>query len=241
MNKLTLLGTGTADLTQKRTASSVLIEIDGTKIVFDMGWGTAQKLIQLGVNQDEIEHIIISHFHPDHITDLIPYLHSARQAGDKRIRPLTIYGPKGVEEMMSKVIGILDYLDLTTKPFEFDLNVVELESSLKFEIGNLELHFISLPPTGNHGIKFEVKDKTTCITGDSYYHEQEVEFLKNANFAIIDSGHLTDAEITALANKSGAKQICLSHINRHFDLQSLNDQTPETEIILGEDLMEIKI
>ncbi|MEE8278853.1 MAG: MBL fold metallo-hydrolase, partial [Thermoanaerobaculia bacterium] len=76
-DRLLLLGTGTCQLEAERTASSVLIELGDLRLVYDFGRGVTRRLAQLDLRQDEIEHVVISHFHPDHVSDLIPYLHAA--------------------------------------------------------------------------------------------------------------------------------------------------------------------
>jgi ribonuclease BN (tRNA processing enzyme) len=192
---IVFLGTGNADISLQKNTASVLIQLDKTNILFDIGRGIANALFRYGIRQDDLEHIIISHFHTDHISDLLPYLHSARQSGDKRTKPLNIYGPTGLKDFMLKIIGIMEYLDLEKNPFEFPINTFEIESNSKVVIDNHEFEFVSLPPANNHGLKFSVNDKTVAITGDSYFHNEEKEFVNNSDIAIIDSSHLNSDEI----------------------------------------------
>ena len=74
MARLTLLGTGTCQLEDGRTASSALIELDDLRLVFDCGRGVAARLAELGYRQDQLPHIVISHFHADHVSDLVPLM-----------------------------------------------------------------------------------------------------------------------------------------------------------------------
>ncbi|MBD3280570.1 MBL fold metallo-hydrolase [Candidatus Dojkabacteria bacterium] len=240
MNKLTLLGTGTNKIEVDRMASSVLLELGKTTIVYDIGRGVTQRLAQLGRRLNDIEHIITSHFHADHISDLVPYLHSAVYVGDKRNKPLNIYGPEGVDEMVNKVIDMLGYLDLEPRPFEFDITVHEFHSGEFLKIDDQEFEPVALPPVNNHGIRFEVNGKTVCLTGDSNFHQEEIEFLKNCDIAIIDSGHITDDEIVELIKQSRPGATYLSHVNRELDAGSFRKLTGEN-VVLGRDLMEIDL
>lgn len=71
-DKLVILGTGTCELRADRMASSVLVhlhdcQLNGRYVLFDIGRGIANRLAQLKLKSDDIEHIILSHFHPDHV------------------------------------------------------------------------------------------------------------------------------------------------------------------------------
>ncbi|GCE19816.1 MBL fold metallo-hydrolase [Dictyobacter kobayashii] len=72
MSSLTLLGTGTCQIEYERRASSVLLELEQTHILFDCGHGIVQRLLEVGLPHHQLSHVILSHFHPDHVSDLIP-------------------------------------------------------------------------------------------------------------------------------------------------------------------------
>ena len=80
MSCMTLLGTGTCEIEHQRRASSVLLELDGTYILFDCGHGVVQRLLEVGVQHNELEYIVLSHFHPDHVSDIIPFLQAGAYA-----------------------------------------------------------------------------------------------------------------------------------------------------------------
>src|SRR5260370_12193709 len=92
--------------------------------------------------------------------------------------------------------------------------VVHEVTGERFSIGLHEFDFISLPPAGNHGLRFTWNGKQYAITGDSNFHQDEIDFLNNVDLAIIDSGHIKDGEIVALAVATRAKAIVCSHLYR---------------------------
>ena len=67
--RLVILGTGTCQLEPNRMASSVLVQLPEAQFVFDMGRGISLRLVEVGLRQDDIEHVVLSHFHADHIGD----------------------------------------------------------------------------------------------------------------------------------------------------------------------------
>lgn len=240
---MVLLGTGTCQLQLQRMASAVLVELGDSRLVFDFGRGIAHRLVELGLRQDDVEHIVLSHFHPDHFSDLIPYLHAAAWSRtDPRQRDLHIYGPPGLDRLLE---GLLDLIgrDALGQP-TWRLHLHETESTT-LSIGGHGFDYASLPPAGNHGLKLRHRGLEVALTGDSSFHEQEVTFLQGVDVAVIDSGHSSDEEILELAARTQVGRLVCSHLYRELDSEDLNDRARRKgyngEILIGEDLMEIPL
>jgi ribonuclease BN (tRNA processing enzyme) len=231
MSSLTLLGTGTCQIEYERRASSVLLELDGTYILFDCGHGVVQRLLDVGVQHNQVKHIVLSHFHPDHVSDLVPFLQAgAWSKRNPRTSDIHIYGPRGVQRVVD---GLVDVFGLNSfQQPAYSVVVHELDEE-RFSIGSHAFDFVSLPPASNHGLRFRWHGKRYAITGDSYFHAEEI--------AIIDAGHIEDDDIVDLALASRAKHIVCSHLYREIDasqLQYLARQRGYEGIIsVGRDLM----
>ena len=239
--RLVLLGTGTCQLQTDRRASSVLIELDGLRVVYDMGRGIADRLAELGLRQDDIQHIVLSHFHPDHLSDLIPYLQAASWSRmDPRSLDLHIYGPPGLEVQLMRLLSLFDPGVLVRETFRVHLHEIRAEA---LEIQGYRWTFEDLPPAGNRGLKFERRQRVYALTGDSSFHEQEVEFLRGVDTAVIDSGHLDEDEIVALAARSNAGRIICSHVYQELDAAALQRRAEDRgfrgTLEMGQDLMEV--
>ena len=237
MNKITILGTGTSQITLDRRASSVLIELENTKILFDCGHGVVQRLLEIGVHPNNINHIILSHFHPDHVSDLIPFLHTgAKEKYNPRTTDLHVYGPSGVHRFIEKVENL--FMPDTFRLPSYDIVVHEIDED--FRIGPYSFEFISLPPYENHGLRFNWKGRSFAITGDSYFHDREKDFLRNVDLAIIDAGHLNEDKIVQLSVASQAKFIICSHLYEEIDKYRLQELARaagyEGTIVVGHDL-----
>lgn len=239
MSQVILLGTGTCQIEHERRASSVLIELDGLPILFDCGHGILQRLLEVGIRHNQLDHVVLSHFHPDHVSDLIPLLHAgAWSRRGPRTSDLHIYGPPGVQKLIEGFMNLFGPSSL--KQPAYDIRVHEVTAE-QFWIGSCQFDFISLPPAGNHGLRFAWHGKQYAITGDSNFHGEEIAFLRSVELAIIDSGHIEDDEIVQLAVASRAKTIVCSHLYREIDarhLQTLAQKAGyEGTIIVGRDLM----
>lgn len=237
MNQLTLLGTGTCQIEAERCASSVLITLEHMPILFDCGHGVVQRLLEVGVQHSQIEHVVLSHFHPDHVSDLVPLLHAgAWSRRDPRRTDLHIYGPPGVRDFMDRLFSVFGPGAFQQPSYSVVVHEVTDEH---FQIGSRSFDFIDLPPAGNHGLRFRENGKTCAITGDSSFHDAEIAFLKGVDLAIIDSGHLSDGEIVQLAAASQARTIVCSHLYRDLDAEQLQVQATSAgytgTILVGHD------
>ncbi len=247
MSSLTLLGTGTCQIEHGRRASSVLLELDHTYILFDCGHGIVQRLLDVGVSHHQVNHVILSHFHPDHVSDLIPLLQAgAWSRHNPRTSDLHIYGPVGVKRLLDglfQLFGTNSFQQPTYQVVVHEITDREREFTIG-PIGPLGSHsfeFLSLPPAGNHGLRFHWHGCRYALTGDSYFHAEEIAFLENVDLAVIDSGHIEDGEIIDLAVASQACTIICSHLYREIDAKRLQRDAElkgyQGTILVGRDLL----
>ena len=239
MSSMTLLGTGTCQIESARRASSILLTLDDTYVLFDCGHGVVQRLLEVGVQHNQLEHVVLSHFHPDHVSDLVPLLQAgAWSQQNPRTTDIHIYGPSGVKSFIRGLLTVFGESSLRQPGYHIEVHEI---TQGQFAIGQYSFDFISLPPAGNHGLRFTYNGKQYAATGDSHFHQEEIAFLRDVHLAIIDSGHSTDSEIVTLAAASQAQTIVCSHLYRMIDARSLQEQATNRgytgTIIVGYDLL----
>ena len=111
------LGTGGAVPSARRNTASVLVARGGERLLFDCGEGT-QRQMQRSLGLVQVDAIFFTHFHADHFLGLPGLLKTYDLT--ERERPLTIYGPRGLRDLiqsLGRVIGRVGY----------KLELVELE------------------------------------------------------------------------------------------------------------------
>lgn len=123
-----LVGTGGMMPLPNRWLSSVLIRYMGHLILFDCGEGTQISLRQLGWGIKDIDLVLISHLHGDHIAGLPGLLLSQGNSG--RTAPLDVLGPPGLTDAVSKLRVVAPYL-----PFE--VRCRDVSSGDTFELDEL--------------------------------------------------------------------------------------------------------
>jgi ribonuclease Z len=112
------LGTGGAVPSARRNTASVLVARGGERLLFDCGEGT-QRQMQRSLGLVQVDAIYFTHFHADHFLGLPGLLKTYDLT--ERERPLTIYGPRGLRDLiqsLGRVIGRVGY----------KLDLVELEA-----------------------------------------------------------------------------------------------------------------
>jgi ribonuclease Z len=112
----------------ERWLSSVLVRYGGHLVLFDCGEGTQISLRELGWGIKDIDLILISHMHGDHVTGLPGLL--LTQANSDRTEPVQIVGPAGLEAVLRGLLVVAPHL-----PFEIQSR--ELKSADAFELDGL--------------------------------------------------------------------------------------------------------
>jgi ribonuclease Z len=111
------LGTAGSMPTARRGPSATLIRRGGEKLLVDCGEGTQRQLLRSDVGLVDLTEIFLTHFHADHFLGLPGMLKTFALRG--RDVPLTLYGPRGLTELLQvlgRVIGRLT----------FEVGIVEL-------------------------------------------------------------------------------------------------------------------
>lgn len=110
-------GTGGSVPSPSRGLPAILMRHGGDRILFDCGEGTQRQLVR-SVGLTDVDSVFITHFHADHWLGLPGMLKSF--ALREREQPLTVYGPRGLKELMGEMRVVYGRM-----PYE--LSFIELE------------------------------------------------------------------------------------------------------------------
>jgi len=133
------LGTSGSVPTAKRALSATLVRRGGERLLFDCAEGTQRQLLRCDVGLVELEEIFFTHYHADHYLGLPGMLKTFSLRG--RELPLTIYGPRGLRELLAALKRIFGRL---TYPFE----AVELDPGEALERDGYRLETFAV----DHGV-----------------------------------------------------------------------------------------
>jgi ribonuclease Z len=104
------LGTAGSMPTAQRAPAALLVRRGGERLLFDCAEGTQRQLLRSTVGLVDLPEIFVTHFHADHVLGLPGMLKTFALRG--RELPLTVYGPRGLVELLGslkRVIGRLPY------------------------------------------------------------------------------------------------------------------------------------
>ena len=118
------LGTSGSTPTAQRALAATLVRRGGDRLLFDCAEGTQRQLLRCDVGLIELEEVFLTHFHADHYLGLPGLLKTYALRG--REAPLTLYGPKGLRELLASLRRIFGRL---TYPVE----TVELEPGARLD------------------------------------------------------------------------------------------------------------
>jgi ribonuclease BN (tRNA processing enzyme) len=246
--EIIFIGTGCGVPVKKRGPSSILMKIKDELLWFDTGPGNLRKLLEVGYTYKDVDYLLYTHFHIDHIADFGPIIFASKYEGDLREKDLTVIGPPGMIKFYQKLLNLYGE---QIQELNYDINIVELKDKLSttgWEICSMKV------PHMPESIAYRVKDergKVVVYTGDTSYFPELSEFAKKADMLIIECsfpvptpGHLYPEAVGKIANEAQAKEIIITHIYPECDREDI--LTPVCTKFKGKariayDLMKINI
>jgi len=224
-------------------------------MLFDIGPGTIRRLLEAGASIFNISYIFLSHFHPDHCADLIPFLFSntygsSERYGTYRTHPLTLITGTGGEAFFSQLQAA--YGDWIWRS-PVDLKLMEMRADgpdeARFPTFTLQTMPMSHKPE-SIGFRVTCPDSTCMVySGDTDLCEGLVELSKRADLLICEAslpddqkvaGHLTPSLAGQTASRARVKRLMLTHFYPPCDLGDVLGECRKAysgPLTLAEDLM----
>ncbi len=214
-----LLGTGTLLSNENHSCASTLLRYKSVNILVDIGPGTFEKLKLVKVMPEDLNYIFVTHFHPDHISDLVPFLlYYYLKSPDNSEEELQISGPPGLKNFILKMRHAYgDWLD----PYKRTFKIRELvQPTYKFPEFQLSWEKV-VHNTESIGFRFVFDEKVIVFSGDSEYCPALVNLCRNSTLAFLEcsfpdqnpmSGHLTPSSVAKIAKQAKVKEVMLTHL-----------------------------
>lgn len=158
MIDLTLLGCGGNVPMPNRFLSSLFINYKGRKMLIDCGEGTQIAMKKYNCGFKNIDLILITHLHGDHIIGLIGLLQTMGNSG--KTDDLTIVGPIGIIDAMKAIKVLVEYLPYKVNIIENPKQTFSLEHDI---LKDIDISTINL-------------DHSTECIGYSLYFKRKPKF-----------------------------------------------------------------
>jgi ribonuclease BN (tRNA processing enzyme) len=251
MAELIILGSGTGIPSLRRGSPGLVLISDNSKVLVDSGPGTLRRMLEVGITYRDIDLLLYTHIHPDHISELVPILVACRYTDLPRQKDLIALGSPGFKDHFE---GIKKLYWPWIEPPSYHLAIKET-SQKPFLFKELKIYSKSMAHMPESvGFRIEFKDgRSIAISGDTDYCRNVIDLAFEVDLLVLEcsfpdgkkcEGHLTPSLAGRIAFESHCKRLLLTHlypICDQFDILKQCGQAYKGEIILGEDLMKIRI
>lgn len=230
MTTLTILGSGTLLPDDDRRSAAHLLETEGARLLLDCGSGTVHGFDRHGVDWKGLTHVAVTHFHADHVADLVPLLFLLKYGmRPPREAPLVLLGPEGLRAYLDAQVSAFG--EWVLEP-GFPLQVVELAPHGSWEEpdGAFTLRAHPTPHTDRSvAYRVDTPDGTVGYTGDTGPDEAVAAFLAGSDVLVAECSfpdppetdtHLSPRSVAAMARAAGPALLLLTHIYPFLDPES---------------------
>jgi ribonuclease BN (tRNA processing enzyme) len=221
VSEVLFIGTSDAFGAGGRRQSAVLLRGQRGTLLLDCGSTTGSGLEELGVSRDEIDTILISHFHGDHFGG-IPLLLLAALYQDGRTRPLHIAGPPDVEARVRNLARAMGHA-IEDRDWTFPLQFQEVPPGSDYEIGPARIQ----PFETNHqleahpqGYRIDTGGELVAYSGDTGWFPELPKLSAGSDLFICECTlhretldfHLNLETIEAHQQEFDSGRIMLTHL-----------------------------
>lgn len=220
-----LCGTGSPMPNPQRAGPCNVVIAGNQVFVVDMGENGNRNLNLMGISAADVDALMLTHFHSDHIDGIGPLMlfHWTRGASTK---PLPVYGPEGVEQVVAG-FNAAYALDDSYRIAHHGENIVpsggggaearsfamDGETAIVLQSGGLTVTAFKVdhdPIKPAVGYRFDYKERSVCISGDAAKSANLIAVCKGADIIVHDAlqpklVQEMQAAFTAAGNSNTAK------------------------------------
>lgn len=249
MPEILILGSASAipDATHENT--HFLVMTQSKQILVDAPGNPISRLQQGGVDPLSITDLIVTHFHPDHISGVPLFLMVSWLLGRKQ--SLHIFG---LEYTLSRLEKLMDFYEWSAWPGMYPCVFHHLpEKNMQQMINTPDIAVYYSPVkhiVPNIGLRFEFlnSQRVMAYSSDTEPIPEVVSLGKNADILIHEAsgatlGHTSSEQAGEIASEAGAKKLTLIHYPTHqaSEIAERAKQTFNGEVILANDLMRLSL
>ncbi len=250
MAQIILLGTGAALSDETREHTYLVAKGKQSAILIDCAGSPVQRLIKADVALDRVDHLLLTHHHPDHIYGVSVFLLDLWLAGRKKV--LHIHG---LAETLRAVRAMMRAFEWR-RWFKFGFFPVEfhripprpraaLITTPEFSISTAPT--MHLLPTVAVRVTSHTSKKSITYSSDTQVCAPVVNLARGSDILFHEAttlntsnhGHTSARQAGAQAQRADARKLVLVHLPPHCDTKKWRAAAQKTfrgQIVVGKDL-----
>ena len=228
--------------------SGYLVQGGRVRVLLDCGNGVFGKLRAV-VDYAEVDAVVVSHLHADHILDLVPFASGLVYA--PRHQPVPVDGwpgtddpprprliaPAGAREAFRRLCAAAG---MRAEHIETGFALEEYDAADVVMVGDVEVRFQPVPhflPT--HALDVSDGEHRITYSADSSPSDDLCEFARGTDLLLIEAtlpraepdgerGHMTAAEAGEHGFKAGARRLVLTHLTDELGAARAEEEAERT-------------
>jgi ribonuclease Z len=251
LSRLIILGTANAISDEEHENTHMALRSKEHLVLIDCVNNPFIHLRRAGLNVIQLNDLILTHFHPDHVSGVPTLLMNSWLLGRKA--PLNIYG---LADTLDRLEQLLDAYDWTSWPNFFPVHFKRLpEEEMALVLSNEEFRLYTSPvhhlvPGIGLRIEFLHSGQTIAYSGDTEPCPQVIHLAERADILIHEAtgahpGHTSAAQAGVIARQAGVASLYLIHYQTTtLNLESLVSEATGTfngPVTLTRDFMELEL
>jgi len=234
--EIIFIGTGSGKTSLLRNHSAFIINASKIKLLIDAGDGISKALLQSNIDYNSINGIIITHFHPDHLSGLPSLLNQMKM--NNRKESLIIYCLGNSDTLKIYVETNLIFFDR----LGFKLELIELNDDaeiktndeISFKVkqnSHLDKYIVDEKRTANNlislSILFTLKGKKVFYSGDIGSAADLYLFKENYDIIISETTHVNLNDLQTALESKKCEKLILTHIEDDAALNEFIQAKPK--------------
>jgi ribonuclease BN (tRNA processing enzyme) len=259
--RITVLGAGSIVASPERFSSGLLVESEGTRLLLDLGPGVLEKLRKLGLDPHLCTAFLVTHFHIDHVSDLLPLImmwpYKPDGIPDQSPKPLRIIGPKGLKKLIKTLtedVEAFRYLSETMGCRRY-LNLWEMGDNGRHELETIAIKSAAVEHYGGVAYRLETEEGTVVFSGDTVPDPALTKLAKGCDVLVHECSfphefligkHTSDVQLAKIAAEVMPRVLIVTHLYpvwtglEHRLLKSLGELGLEKVVIAKDgDIIEL--
>lgn len=239
--KVAILGSGDAFGSGGRFNTCLHVEAGVEQMLLDCGSSSMVALNRAGIDRNQLSTLLFTHFHGDHFGGLPAFLLEA-QFVSRRTQPLTIAGPRGVEQRALQAIET-DFPGASGNAWRFPISYVEVTPEAPALVAGIAVEAFPMVHDQRagpcQGYRLKHDGKVFAFSGDSAWTDALIPLSTGADILLVEcytwdrvlANHLDYGTLRARRADLGAKRIVLTHMGPQ--MLAREDELPEARAYDG--------